>query len=143
MTGRWDIFVRFMRNYEQVCLASGENTRLAIVLFEKRDSDASLIRDEKSGKFYPQSQMIRTIFYQLRKRYTLDATSLILVVNGSSEFSRSIGCELGAAQFSPHDLIFFVDVDITFTAQFLLRARLNTIEFKQVQHSIKKKYIYI
>lgn len=132
LTGRWEIFKRFMRNYEQVCLSNGgqANTKLAVVLFE--NDSTKLIRDEKSGKYYPQSQMIRTVFYQLRKRYTLDAGSLILIVNGS-DFSRSIGCELGAAQFLIHDLIFFVDVDITFTAEFLLRARLNTIEFKQVR----------
>ena len=51
-------------------------------------------------------------------------------------FSRSIGCELGAALFDTNELIFFVDVDIMFTNEFLLRARLNTIEYKQVYYPI-------
>lgn len=59
----------------------------------------------------------------------------MLIVNNTN-FSRSIGCELGAAKFGPHDLIFFVDVDIMFSSDFLLRARLNTIEYKQVYYPI-------
>ena len=51
-------------------------------------------------------------------------------------FSRSIGCELGAAKFQGNDLIFFVDVDMSFNQEFLFRARLNTIQYKQVYYPI-------
>jgi len=43
---------------------------------------------------------------------------------------------MGASLFGLHELIFFVDVDIAFTADFLLRARLNTIEYRQVYYPI-------
>lgn len=120
-----------MANYERVCLQQGERTRLVVVLFE---NDATpLIQDsyETKQRFYRQSYLIRNMFRQLRNKYSLDAQNLELFVN-ASRFSRSIGCELGAERFDPDSLIFFVDVDIVFTAGFLLRARLNTIEFKQV-----------
>lgn len=130
LMGRVEIFKRFMLNYEKVCLESGENVKLAVVLFENGGS--KLVRDEHNKRrLVKQSELIRRMFDELRKRYALDAHSLVLVVNGS-DFSRSIGCELGAAQFPLRSLLFFVDVDISFTGDFLLRARLNTIEFKQV-----------
>lgn len=130
LSGRWETFKRFMRNYEDVCLKSGESTRLAVVLFEN-EATRPIQDDENNGRYYLQSQLITRMFQKMRSKYNLGELDLVLVVNGSS-FSRSIGCELGASQFSSDSLIFFVDVDIVFTADFLLRARLNTIEFKQV-----------
>lgn len=136
LTGRWEIFKRFMLNYERVCLERGERTRLAVVLFENertpRIRDDSLNHPRGSAREYAQSELIELMFTRLRDKYKhVRPSDLQLVVNASA-FSRSIGCELGAARFSPDSLIFFVDVDIVFTAEFLLRARLNTIEFKQV-----------
>ena len=43
---------------------------------------------------------------------------------------------MGAGSFGLHELIFFVDVDIAFTGEFLLRARLNTVEYRQVYYPI-------
>lgn len=136
LTGRWEIFKRFMSNYERVCLERGERTRLAVVLFENertpRIRDDSLNHPRGSAREYAQSELIELMFTRLRDKHKhVRPSDLQLVVNASA-FSRSIGCELGAARFSPDSLIFFVDVDIVFTAEFLLRARLNTIEFKQV-----------
>lgn len=134
LTGRWEIFKRFMQNYENICLKTNENTKLIIVLFE--NDSTKLIYDEESGGFLKQSEMIRKLFDKLREKYPhANEQSLSLLVN-HSKFSRSIGCELGAASFGPRDLIFFIDVDIYFTSEFLLRTRLNTIEFKQVYYPI-------
>ena len=133
LTGRWEIFKRFMLNYERVCLQRGERTRLAVVLFE---NDATpRIRDD--GVLRSQSELIRSMFSRLRAKYSqVDQQNDLLLVVNASAFSRSIGCELGAAQYSSDSLIFFVDVDIVFTIEFLLRARLNTIQFKQVYYPI-------
>ena len=131
LTGRWEIFKRFMRNYERVCIERGERTRLVVVLFEN-EATKPIEDDANQGKFYSQSYLISSLFRRLRAKYAIDdPKSLLLVVNGS-DFSRSIGCEIGAAQFSLDSLIFFVDVDMVFTTEFLIRARLNTIQYKQV-----------
>lgn len=125
LTGRWEIFLRFMQNYENVCLKRNENTKLVIVLFENEDINPK------------QSYLIQDLFNSLRKKYNLknEDSALNLVIR-KEKFSRSIGCELGAATFKENDLMFFVDVDIAFSEEFLLRARLNTIQHKQVYYPI-------
>ncbi|CAF0940746.1 unnamed protein product [Brachionus calyciflorus] len=133
LTGRWEIFNRFMLNYEQVCLQTKDNSKLVVVLFETKET--KLIYDEESGHLLKQSEMINKLFDRLRKRYQISEDRLKLIIE-EAKFSRSIGCELGAASFSQRDLIFFIDVDIYFTRDFLFRARLNTIEFKQVYYPI-------
>ena len=137
LTGRWDIFKRFMVNYENVCLKANENTKLVIVLFESEFNSGSLIQDKQSGRLVPQSELIQNLIDFLRVKYAgkVNDQSLIMI-KSSLNFSRSIGCELGAAFFKPQDLLFFIDVDILFTSDFMLRARLNTIEFKQVYYPI-------
>jgi chondroitin sulfate synthase len=136
LTGRWDIFKRFMANYENICLKTNENTRLVVVLFENdsndKITDETLLKGEQK-----QSNLIKELFNNLKKKYPTNVNdkTMNLILNSSS-FSRSIGCELGAASFDVHDLIFFIDVDIFFTNEFLLRARLNTIEYKQVYYPI-------
>lgn len=132
LTGRWEIFTRFMNNFEDVCLKNKENAKLVVVLFETEET--KLIWDEISGTNLKQSDKIKKIFEQLNQKYSL-VDQLILVVK-KDKFSRSIGCEIGAALFPSNQLIFFVDVDIYFTSDFLFRARLNTIEFKQVYYPI-------
>lgn len=135
LTGRWDTFKRFMHNYELVCLksASENNTRLVVVLFESDKEEENGIYDELSEQTVKQSVLIQNMIEYLRAKYpakTRDEKSLLLVKSDVKKFSRSIGCELGAAQFDPHELLFFVDVDIHFSGEFLLRARLNTIQIQ-------------
>ena len=127
LTGRLEIFERFMFNYEEIVLKSEDKSKLVVVLFENEtDLNYGNIR---------QSDFIREMFRNFSTKYKLGDKSLNLLVE-HRVFSRSIGCELGAALFDDRDLIFFVDVDILFTQDFLLRARLNTIEFKQVYYPI-------
>ena len=129
LAGRWETFKRFMMNYEDICLRTNENVKLVIVLFEDE------ITDKVSG--LKQSKAIQKLFIQLMAKYGLkDGNRHLNLILSEGKFSRSIGCELGADTFSTNDLIFFIDVDIAFTSDFLLRARLNTIEYKQVYYPI-------
>ena len=75
LAGRWEVFVSFMRNYEEVCLRRKERTRLVVVLFESEYS-------EKVGDLR-QSQAIRNLFDRLSEEYGLKAesTALNLVIN--------------------------------------------------------------
>ncbi len=142
LTGRWDIFKRFMENFESVCLnnPNEENVRLAIVLFEN-EQNLQLISDEtltqtNTAKFR-QSELIKIMFAKLKQNYPnkIKENTLNLIIN-SGNFSRSIGCEQGAGVFAIDELIFFIDVDVVFTHDFLLRTRLNTIQYKQVYYPI-------
>lgn len=75
LTGRWEVFVNFMRNYEEVCLKSGEKTRLVVVLFENEHT-------EKIGDL-KQSQAILEVFNRLKKDYDLkdNKQALNLLIN--------------------------------------------------------------
>jgi len=122
LTGRWQIFLRFMHNFEEICLKNNEYVTLVVVLFEKEGTE--------------QTNLIQNLFLSFDKKYgDLTSIQLKLVVRKEA-FSRSIGCEIGAAMFKENDLLFFVDVDIAFTRDFLFRARLNTIQYKQVYYPI-------
>ena len=126
LSGRWEIFQRFMANFEDVCLRTNQEVNLIVVLFEA-SNDASSRQ---------QGQVIE-LFERLRSKYlTNRPNSLRLVVSKDPKFSRSIGCELGAADLADNQLLFFIDVDIVFTYDFLTRVRLNTIEGKQVYYPI-------
>jgi hypothetical protein len=100
ITGRWDIFRRFMVNYENVCLRTNENTKLVIVLFESEFNSGSLIKDEQSGKMIKQSFLIRNLIDFLKRKYPNKVTDETMsLITSNLNFSRSIGCELGAAFF--------------------------------------------
>ena len=139
LKGRWSIFKGFMKNFERVLLADANERhfRLLVVLFEGDDS--VLIIDEHNStsgaKAFKQSELIGDMFKELRSKYGGDDDTLRLVVK-EAPFSRSIGCETGAAQFAPDDLIFFVDVDMFFTSDLLARIRANTVAGKQVYYPI-------
>ena len=135
LSGRWETFERFMLNYEQACLAPRDNTQLVVVLFENEHNNYQLVGSSSGGDARRQSELVRARFHALKSKYGLAQASLRLLVSNLN-FSRSIGCEMGAAEFGTSELIFFVDVDIVFTREFLLRARLNTVEFKQVYYPI-------
>lgn len=69
LSGRWEIFKRFVVNYEETCVRPGENTRLAVVLFENEQSQ--LIQDDRSGKMVKQSVLVEKIFYEVPLNITL------------------------------------------------------------------------
>jgi hypothetical protein len=100
ITGRCDVFRRFMVNYENVCLRTNENTKLAIVLFESEFNSGSLIKDEQSGKVTKQSVLILNLIDFLKRKYPDKVNDDTLrLITSDLNFSRSIGCELGAAFF--------------------------------------------
>jgi hypothetical protein len=137
LTGRWEIFQRFLLNYEKVCLEHDGNTNLVIVLFENEFNNYQTMLDETiSPNKMRQSQFIQILLNNLKNKYSIVNDKSLKLITSNLNFSRSIGCELGAALFNTNELIFFVDVDIMFTNEFLLRARLNTIEYKQVYYPI-------
>lgn len=120
LMGRFKIFQRFMASIENVILKPKANARLVLVLYKARD-------DPQAHKL----TLDLVEYYQSKygKEY-------IEVVETSSEFSRGPGLQLGVERCSQDALLFFIDVDIIFTAASLERVRLNTRRGSQVYFPI-------
>jgi len=72
LTGRWEIFQRFLLNYEKVCLSSDGNTNLVIVLFENEFNDYQTMLDETiSPNKMRQNQFIQILLNNLKNKYSL------------------------------------------------------------------------
>ncbi|XP_041464251.1 chondroitin sulfate synthase 1-like [Lytechinus variegatus] len=115
LSGRLEIFQRFMKNYERVCLKTNENTKLLVILFKKAIDD-------------PSADIIRTVM-DYQKVYP---GKEMKVIQAQGDFSRGLALELGAGQYGPDALMFFVDVDMYLSQGFLNRCRMNTDRRKSV-----------
>jgi chondroitin sulfate synthase len=58
----------------------------------------------------------------------------IQLMEAAGEFSRGLGLDLASLQLRNDSLLFFCDVDVTFTHAFLQRCRLNSIRGHQVYY---------
>lgn len=118
LAGRFETFQRFLRNYEEICLKHPEmRTDFLLVLYS----------DSSSGGALPYLDELNI----LRSKYPLAALNCL---TRTGNFSR--GLALNAATYSRYiksdDIIFFIDVDITFTRNSIERIRFNTLKHRQV-----------
>ncbi|XP_017546759.2 chondroitin sulfate synthase 3 [Pygocentrus nattereri] len=114
LTGRYDTFLRFMDNFEKICLISNQNVKLVIILVENdsnqdKEKHLELIKDYHNK--YPKADLS--------------------VIPMTGEFSRGLALEMGASQLSNNSLLFFCDVDLVFNSDALQRCRDNTVEGSQ------------
>ncbi|XP_038851984.1 chondroitin sulfate synthase 1 [Salvelinus namaycush] len=119
LSGRYDIFVRFMTNLERVCLIPNQNVKLLILLFSTDNNTERVKQVELMREYhikYPRAEME------------------IQPVSGS--FSRALALEVGSAHFSNDSLLFYCDVDLLFTTDFLKRCRGNTVLGEQTYFPI-------
>ncbi|XP_026528851.1 chondroitin sulfate synthase 1 [Notechis scutatus] len=119
LSGRFDMFVHFMANFEKTCLIPNQNVKLVVLLFNS-NSNPDKVR---------QVELMR----EYRMKYP-KADMQILPVSG--DFSRALALEVGSSQFNNRSLLFFCDVDLVFTAEFLQRCRANTIIRQQIYFPI-------
>lgn len=117
LAGRFQTLQRFLKNYELVCLQHPETqTELLIVIFDEINSDLNPFYNEMN---------------KLKMKYR---TSVINHITIHGNFSR--GVALNQATHSEYiqsnDILFFIDVDITFKRMSIERIRLNTKLHKQV-----------
>uniref|UniRef100_A0A8C5RXK5 Hexosyltransferase n=1 Tax=Laticauda laticaudata TaxID=8630 RepID=A0A8C5RXK5_LATLA len=103
LSGRFDMFVHFMANFEKTCLIPNQNVKLVVLLFNS-NSNPDKVRQ-----------------VELMREY---------------HFSRALALEVGSSQFNNRSLLFFCDVDLVFTAEFLQRCRANTIIRQQIYFPI-------
>ena len=115
LSGRLEIFQRFMRNFERVCLKTSENVRLLVILFKKSTDDPSA--------------EIAKIVVDYQKMYP---NKELKVIHAQGDFSRGLALDLGASQCGANALMFFVDVDMYLSQGFLNRCRMNTNRGKMV-----------
>lgn len=102
----------FLMQYEKNVLRLGEDATLTIVLFPS--PDASKVR-------------------MLVQQYTTQYQGMkISVIDAPGEFARGVGLHRGTERFRDDQLLFFVDVDLDISTDFLQRCRLNTIQGRQV-----------
>ncbi|XP_029472946.1 chondroitin sulfate synthase 3, partial [Rhinatrema bivittatum] len=119
LTGRYDIFMRFMENFEKTCLIPKQNVKLVIILFS---SDSNLDSSKHT---------------ELMKEYNNKyPTADMTIIPMPGLFSRGLGLDRGSAHFDNDTLLLFCDVDLIFTADFLQRCRDNTIQGQQVYYPI-------
>lgn len=120
LLGRFEIFNRFMKNYEDVVLKSDETVTLIVVLY----------MDGKSPLDYTNSETLVNFY---REKYGKD---MKIVYMGSTTFSRGAALTEGLKKCASDDLMFFIDVDMMFNHITLMRIRLNTIKYYQVYFPI-------
>ncbi|XP_029109054.1 chondroitin sulfate N-acetylgalactosaminyltransferase 1 [Scleropages formosus] len=114
---RADKFRQFMHNFREVCIREDGKVHLTVVYFGKDQvSDVKAILENTS----------REINF---KNFTL--------IQLNEEFSRGRGLDVGARAWKGNNvLLFFCDVDIYFTADFLNSCRLNAQPGKKVFYPI-------
>jgi chondroitin sulfate synthase len=127
LSGRLNTFEKFINIFETNCLQTNEPVKLAIVLFSNHTND------NENEQIIRINSAIKTIINHIERKYSNDNIHLVEL---ELDFSRSIGCETGASLFAPDALLFFIDVDMVFNRDTLMRIRLNTIENKQVYFPI-------
>lgn len=114
LSGRYEIFVRFMENFEKVCLIPKQNVKLSIILVDNESNQNKGKHMELIDDYY--------------RRYPKADLSVIPM---TGNFSRGLALELGSAQLDNDTLLFFCDVDLIFTADALQRCRDNTVQGRQ------------
>ncbi|XP_059214710.1 chondroitin sulfate synthase 3 [Centropristis striata] len=115
LSGRYGTFVRFMENFEKVCLIPKQNVKLTIILMDNgfnqnRGDHIQLVKDYY--REYPKADLS--------------------IVTMMGNFSRGLALELGSSQLDNDSLLFFCDVDLIFSGDALQRCRDNAVQGRQV-----------
>uniref|UniRef100_A0A667ZK54 Hexosyltransferase n=1 Tax=Myripristis murdjan TaxID=586833 RepID=A0A667ZK54_9TELE len=117
LSRRTDKFKQFMHNFREVCVRQDGRVHLTVVYFGKEQMSevrSTLENTSREANF---------------KNYTL--------LQLDEEFSRGRGLDVGARAWKGGNvLLFFCDVDIYFTADFLNTCRLNTQPGKKVFYPV-------
>lgn len=117
LSRRTDKFKQFMHNFREVCVRQDGRVHLTVVYFGKEQMNEVRSTLENTS---------REVHF---KNYTL--------LQLDEEFSRGRGLDVGARAWKGGNvLLFFCDVDIYFTADFLSTCRLNTQPGKKVFYPV-------
>uniref|UniRef100_A0A8B9LX52 Hexosyltransferase n=1 Tax=Astyanax mexicanus TaxID=7994 RepID=A0A8B9LX52_ASTMX len=108
LSGRTEAFAQFLHNFREVCIQQDKRVHLTVVYFGQEG-----LQEVKSS---------------LRKMSSEESFTNYTLIPVDEEFSRGRGLDIGAHAWkkSSDVLMFFCDVDIYFTLEFLSTCRLNT-----------------
>lgn len=120
ISGRYSIFKRFLAMYENRCIKGKESTRLIVVLY----------KNERSPYDYASTLQLIS---DTRKKHP-DHEIRVITIN--EPFTRGRALQYGVNITHQDDLLFFVDVDIVFDKNSLLRIRYNTVKGRTVYFPI-------
>ncbi|XP_037540684.1 chondroitin sulfate N-acetylgalactosaminyltransferase 2 [Nematolebias whitei] len=117
LAGRVETFLQFLHNFRQVCVQQDRRVHLTVVYFGqegRQEVESSLEKMSREENF---------------SNYTL--------IPVDEEFSRGRGLDIGAHAWDKGDvLMFFCDVDIHFTPEFLDICRLHAAPNKKVFYPV-------
>ena len=117
LKGRLDKFKSFMERFGRVCVKHDKRIVLTIVYFGNEGFDEVTMVTEK-----------------IKKQYNFH---LITLMSLNEPFSRGRGLQVGSQSWTKGDvLLFFCDVDVVFSTDFLERCRLNAKKGKRVYYPI-------
>ncbi|KPP60581.1 chondroitin sulfate N-acetylgalactosaminyltransferase 2-like [Scleropages formosus] len=117
LSGRTEAFVQFLHNFREVCVQQDRRVHLTVVYFGQE----GLLQ-------------VRSSLDKLSREDSFSNYTLIPV---DEEFSRGRGLDIGAHAWKKGDvLMFFCDVDVYFTAEFLNTCRLNASPNKRVFYPV-------
>ncbi|KAM8866638.1 chondroitin sulfate N-acetylgalactosaminyltransferase 1-like [Synchiropus picturatus] len=118
LSKRADAFKHFISNFREVCIHRDGRVHLTIVYFGREQID-----------------LVKAMLDQITRETRFRSFTLIQL---NEEFSRGRGLEVGAKAWrrSQNILLFFCDVDIHFTSDFLTSCRLNAEPGKKVYYPI-------
>ncbi|KAJ3641045.1 hypothetical protein Zmor_027571 [Zophobas morio] len=119
LSGRYKIFRRFLKMYEDVCLKRQEEAKLFVVLYQ----------NDRSSDFLRSGALIEDV----QRTYGSDA---VVAIYTNETFSRARALERGLSLLSGDDLVLFMDVDMIFHPRSLQRVRQNTVKEKSVYFPI-------
>ncbi|KAL4717208.1 hypothetical protein ACJJTC_017095 [Scirpophaga incertulas] len=120
LSGRQEIFGRFMKNYEDIVLKTDEAVTLIVVIY----------LDNKNPSDYKSAENLINYYKDM---YEKDLRAILM---GSTTFSRGAALTEGLKQVADDDLVFFIDVDMMFNFDSLRKIRMNTIKYNQVYFPI-------
>ncbi|XP_070696777.1 chondroitin sulfate N-acetylgalactosaminyltransferase 2 [Pempheris klunzingeri] len=117
LAGRVETFSQFLHNFREVCIQQDRRVHLTVVYFGQE------------GR-----QEVKSSLEKMSREESFSNYTLIPV---DEEFSRGRGLDIGAHAWKNGDvLMFFCDVDIHFTLEFLNTCRLHTAPNKKVFYPV-------
>ncbi|XP_011501671.1 PREDICTED: chondroitin sulfate synthase 1 [Ceratosolen solmsi marchali] len=114
VSGRQEAMRRFLQNYERVCLSRFQHTKLLVVVYSSNELETISI-----------SRLIE----RLKRNY---GQQKVQMIEGVGNFSRARALDQGTTLLREDDLMFFIDVDISFEMPILQRIRRNTLKAKRI-----------
>ncbi|MEQ2201715.1 Chondroitin sulfate N-acetylgalactosaminyltransferase 1, partial [Xenoophorus captivus] len=118
LSGRVYAFRQFVNNFREVCIQQDGQVHLTVVYFGRDQID-----------------QVKAVLDQTTRETRFRGFTLIQM---NEEFSRGRGLDVGARAWRQRQnvLLFFCDVDVHFTADFLTSCRLNAEAGKKVYYPV-------